>query len=569
MSNSISNKLEFVKNLIEECNYEEVLQIIKDIEQREDLTPEEMLRILNYKSGAYLGIGQPKKSFEIAEELYQKSQKLNLPHFSVDALFRKEWVLSLGEHSEFAKILVQHESLFNSIPRDDSREYKEREARLLLMKGVLNFWSGNNDVALKHHTESINLSEQIDSISLKYGNFGSMAYIYDDIGEIAHAIEYGEKALSFIPDQNNFAVIARKATIYSRLGMSYYRKGDLDRALEYNIQCLELYKTAKAIGGIGLGGSYANIIRILLAKKDLNQARNYLQKSKEDFEYFESTGNYNELRGYQIYKILFYEFAKALVLKNSDRMRERVEAETILKKIIEEVDPNEILYEYYQHESRVNAIVNLCDMLLDKLAESNNPEILNEINPYITYLITIAENKPSYSLLAETYLLQGRLALIHLNLGEARHLMTKAQMIADEHGLQLLAQQISYEHDKLLEELEIWQTYKNSQISLSERIKHSGVANILEVMEKRRVIDVPEFEAEFPILLAIMSKTGYLVLTNPFSPDIRFDEKRIGEFVSFFNTISDQMFSESLDRAKFGEHTILLKAHDSLSICYL
>jgi hypothetical protein len=29
------------------------------------------------------------------------------------------------------------------------------------------------------------------------------------------------------------------------------------------------------------------------------------------------------------------------------------------------------------------------------------------------------------------------------------------------------------------------------------------------------------------------------------------------------------MFSESLDRAKFGDHTILLKAHDSLSICYL
>ncbi|MHA2473670.1 MAG: tetratricopeptide repeat protein, partial [Promethearchaeota archaeon] len=513
MPNFISDKLELVKNLVEGRKFKEGLQIIKDIEQREDLTPEELLRTLNYKSWACLGIGQPKKSFEIAEELYQKSQKLNLPLFSVDALFRKEWVLSLGRHNELVKILVQHESLFNSIPRDGSKEYKEREASLLVMKGIVNFWSGNNDVALKYHTESIKLSEEIDSITLKGWNFGSMAYIYNDIGEINLAIEYGEKALSLFPDQ-------KLVTTYSRLGMSYYRKGDLDRALEYNIQCLEIYKKGKAIGGIGIGGAYANIIKILLAKKDLNQAQNYLQQFKEDVEDFESTGNYNELRGYQIYKILFYEFANALVLKNSDRMRDRVEAETILKNIIKEVDPNEILYEYYAHESRVNAIVNLCDMLLDKLVESNNPEILNEINPYIIYLITIAENKPSYSLLAETYLLQGRLALVHLNLGEARHLMTKAQTIADEHGLQLLAQRISYEHDKLLEELEIWQNYKNSKISLSERIKHSGVVNVLEVMEKKRAIDVPEVEAEFPILLTIMSKTGYMVLTNPFSPDI-------------------------------------------------
>ena len=46
------------------------------------------------------------------------------------------------------------ERLFNSIPRGDSIEYKEREASLLFMKGVVNNWIGNNDVALKYHSEN-------------------------------------------------------------------------------------------------------------------------------------------------------------------------------------------------------------------------------------------------------------------------------------------------------------------------------------------------------------------------------------------------------------------------------
>lgn len=60
-----------------------------------------------------------------------------------------------------------------------------------------------------------------------------------------------------------------------------------------------------------------------------------------------------------------------------------------------------------------------------------------------------------------------------------------------------------------------------------------------------------------------------MVLTNPFSVEIPFDENRVGEFISFFSSISDQMFSKSLDRAKFGEYTLLLKTLDSISICYL
>jgi MFS family permease len=96
-----------------------------------------------------------------------------------------------------------------------------------------------------------------------------------------------------------------------------------------------------------------------------------------------------------------------------------------------------------------------------------------------------------------------------------------------------------------------------------------GLFRISQMKPVETTEEADEIEPEYPVLLAIMSKAGYVVFTNPFSVDISFDEKRLGEFVSFYNSISDQIFSQSLDRAKFGDYTIILKVLDYITFCYL
>lgn len=78
------------------------------------------------------------------------------------------------------------------------------------------------------------------------------------------------------------------------------------------------------------------------------------------------------------------------------------------------------------------------------------------INPLITQLLKIAENQHSFSWLGETKLLQAKLALIQLDLEGGKSLYRQAQQIAEDHGLNLLAQKISNEHDILLEKTEEW-----------------------------------------------------------------------------------------------------------------
>jgi len=81
MPDSASNELALVKEFVNEGKFEEAFQHVEDLEQKENLSPEELLRTLNYKSWSYYGLGQIEIALKITQHLYQKSQELNMPLF--------------------------------------------------------------------------------------------------------------------------------------------------------------------------------------------------------------------------------------------------------------------------------------------------------------------------------------------------------------------------------------------------------------------------------------------------------------------------------------------------------
>jgi len=66
-----------------------------------------------------------------------------------------------------------------------------------------------------------------------------------------------------------------------------------------------------------------------------------------------------------------------------------------------------------------------------------------------------------------------------------------------------------------------------------------------------------------------MSKEGKIVLSNPFTADVTIDNAYFSEFLASCSTFCNQILSESFDRVKFGQHTVLITTLDSFSICYM
>jgi len=555
MSNSISTELILVKELINKGKFEEALQHIKDIEQKENLSPEETLRTLKYKGRSYSHLGQFENALKITENLFQKSQDLKMPFFSLDALLSREGIFySQQRFEEFFKTLKQHETLFESISREDSSEFQEREAGLLLWKAGREFHKGNLNLALDYQEKSLTLFEQVDPHSIYIPSIlgTGRSYVYTSKGELDLALECDEKALSLIPEGEYFILILLKTQVYRNMGMIFHQKGDLNRALEYYKRVLELQKKAENPMGMWMNASYSNIIAVLLSKKNFNQAQNYLQQLKQFNEKYENKFGY-----------LAYQIARASILKSSHRVRDLVKAEKILKKIVEEN-----LGDISLSLVAPRALIDLCDLYLRKFRLTNQMEILDDMHPLIDLLQRDARYSNSYSQLALAKLFQAKLALLQINMVEARKLLTEAQKIADEHDLQLLAGAISREHDRLLEELKLWGSFKKTQTSVADRLKLASIDDVMERLQGRGAIDNLELVYEESILLLIMDSSGMPYFNHSFVSDWDIDGI-FSAFMSAFNTFSSELFSKSIDRVKIGENTILINSVEPFLVCYV
>ena len=138
------------------------------------------------------------------------------------------------------------------------------------------------------------------------------------------------------------------------------------------------------------------------------------------------------------------------------------------------------------HEENISALLQICDLLLIELCNSNDLEVLDEIQPYINQLLDIAEHQSSYKLLAETYLLQSKLSLITLDIKKARRFLTQAQQIAERFGLSRLKTLVSNEHNRLLKQSSMWEKLKESNAPLTERMELAQVSEQMDQMMRNR-----------------------------------------------------------------------------------
>jgi tetratricopeptide (TPR) repeat protein len=411
----------------------------------------------------------------------------------------------------------------------------------LYLIGSIHFTKGDFDQAILSYKQALEIdnTSNLTNYAINY----RLGRIYGLKGELDLALEFYEKAFTYSKAMDHKH--ANIAANWVNIGSVYRMKGNYDKAVEVLKQSLEL--KIEDIYYFRL--SLFWLVLINLDRNLRNEAEYNLSLLKEQSDKIQSK--------------LFtqtYQLANSLVMKASGRTRDRYEAENLLKQIVE----GEIL----EPEIYILSLVSLCEFLIEELENSNDLQVIDEINPVIARLMEIAEKQHSYSVLAETNLLQGRLALIMLNLNDARSFLTTAQKIADEHGLQLLAQKISHEHDELLEELETWQSLKKKKASVSKRLKLASVDGVMNRMLGKRAVEPPAMIEEEPIMLLIMDTSGNTFFTHIFAMDWDYDDL-FSSFMSAFNTFSSEIFSKSIDRIKIDENLILISPIEPFLICYV
>jgi tetratricopeptide (TPR) repeat protein len=525
----------------------------------------------------------------LGDTIYKEGQKCNDNLQSFDGLwFIITGLAIVGKFEEVFKLLEKAKSVIKSISNVSKKIITQRKARLSLTKAFVGLHADKVDLVEKSLVWILDSQEKFDkSFEVVWTNLIMASYLLRVKNKLDLCREHIKKALSLAKEIKfkHYWI----ATCYLYLGASYGSVGEIDKSLESNKKSLELFKKIKSSFNIAIvlnnmGDIYGEMGEYELAVECFEECINLLEQIPQGFfsiqgaieglitlavehgdneraqkYYLRLEGIYNLKRNDRIE--FGYKFAKALILKTSSRIRDKAKAEELFKELIE----TETIF----FDTNIKAHIHLCDILLTEYRIENNNEVLNELNYFISRLLDIAEKQHSYLVFCEAFILRAKLALINFNMKTARRYLTEAQKIADSYGIKRLAMKTSYEHDELLKQINLWEKLKESEASLGERWKLTGLNEQMENMVKRRMVEVPEISKEDPVMLLILTEGGNLIFSKKFLEDFSFEDDILGGFLTTINYVISEVFSEGLDRAVFGQYTLLMMPIQPFLVCYI
>ena len=528
-----------------------------------------------------------KELIKCGEEMFKEAQKNDNNLQALDGLFFQIFGLSKTyEYNEAHQLIEKAEILSTLIPTTSKRGLIQKKARISVLKGRVNLDDKNLDLGEKILEEILNSAEEIGkSFEIVWANLLMARIMFQVKHSLNLSLEYSNKALLMAKEikYNHYWI----AYCHIIIGLANYYFCEYDTSLKHRLKSLEIAKKinnnwfiAWNINDIGviysIIGDYDIAIEYfkesLLYREDYQNIHVPLHNlllaalEKDDVElaqkYFNRLENYhNQKKASLTYMPATYSFSKALMLKRSSRIRDIAKAEEILKNIAET--------ENEWPEWNIDASIHLCDLLLAEFRLNKNEEVLDEVNYYLTNLLTLAEKQHSYLVFCETFILKAKLALLNFDLKSSRRFLTQAQNIAESYGIKRLAMKISYEHDILLKQTKIWEKLKETKSSIAERWKLADLNEHINDLVKKRMVATPELSNEEPILLLIISEGGIPFFSHLFEKEMELESHLLGGFLTTIDYFIKETFSEGLNRASFGEHTLIMEAISPFLICYI
>jgi tetratricopeptide (TPR) repeat protein len=523
----------------------------------------------------------------LGEKMYNDGQLLNNNLQSFDGLFfiliAKITDLIL-EDAVFERF-KEADKLLKMITVSRKEDFPIRECRLNLLKALAYLMSGNLDLADPSLKLVLQLKNELrNTFEIVWVHVLMARRMLQGEMQYDHALKYAKKALNLAKNIkfNHFWI----AICYVGIGAVNYALGEFDISLRYAMKALMMYKKINnkwfyAVSLNNIGNIYAEMGEYNMALKYLEESLLLWEQGLANIEPCLDSlisvalkkGNYELAQNYfrkleKLYQQkdnphleLIYKYNKALMLKYSARIRDKAKAETLLKEVIET--------KLFAFDLKIDAIVHLCDLYLTEYRLSQDQEVFDELNLYITKLLLFANESHSFSVFCETVILQAKLSLLRFEIKAARQFLTQAQKTAETYGMKRLAIKISNLHDELLKRAHQWEKLKLTEASLSERIELAGIIEQMEKMVKKQNVEPPKFIEEEPVFLLIISEGGVPIVSHSFIQDRSFEDHLFGGFLTTINSFITKSFSEGLDRASFGEYTLILRSLVPFFICYI
>jgi len=400
--------------------------------------------------------------------------KMYLQSFSI----RKE----LGNEIEIASSLMNIGNLHQMRSDKQSLEYYKQCLEILEKIGntkniaycINNMGNDYRDLgdlnqALDCYQKGLAFFEKLDSKQDIAGATENVANIFLLKGKLSKALEFHQRCLSLRQRIGNSQEIASSLKNISTV---YHQKGELDLAVKYLRDC---YNLEEEIGNVyPLSNTLVNLISVMISidAQEFKQHLSIDQVNETTHFYFNKLENIFQSNPD---KIIFqrFLFAQALLLRNKETEVEKIEAQQIFEKISQEA---------IEHELAVLALVNLCDISLEKFIFTGNQNVKSKLEEQIESILKIAQKGQLLGVILTIHLLKGKLGLLTLKEQMAEQLFQQVISQSQELGYEFLEKQSKKELQKLKKYDTIDIIVEKMQTTIEKRLQKEEQADILNYL---------------------------------------------------------------------------------------
>ncbi len=540
MSSSFEKQLKKVDQLIVHGKFKEADEIIEEAIKKQNISKEEKLRFLAFKSELELYFGNFNDSIKFAEMILKENKGDDNLLIEVDALTWKA-VSSFfnGRTNDCLEAFEKGLTTINSVKNLPAKAVAKRKARLLVWQSFAILLLGDFNRALEIVLEAFPISEKSGYKNIVCQNLITIGECYYKLGNLDRQTEYFEKAFAIATALENKFLIAFSTFYLTRthnwirefevveelfkkalslaeeigakmlygmkndFGMFYHMSFQFDKALKYLHEAIEAAPLFEYMTTAIIGNTYYMKYDFKKAKEYYLKSMIYCEKINDRFilpvtlynlihinlelnnfsrakQYLNRLKELNEETGFERINHI-YRFSTISVLKASGNINDLVKAAELLNEFLAE--------ERFSTFNKLSVLYSLLEIRLKELQLSPNADNLKEVQKRLFHLEVEAEDRQLRRFLADVYRLQSQLALVELEMNKAIELLEKAQSIAKEIDVELLKIEIKRDREKIDQQLKMVQKYQEQKAPISETIKLVSLENTAKSIKQETVLE--------------------------------------------------------------------------------
>ena len=577
-----------IEELVLEGKYSDALPEIELLSQNVSLSHHKKFLLSLLKAEIYTTKSEPKRAEQIALTIFENIPQNANPFYKIDMLLTLIDVYnSLGDHVYELKFIEECEQLLKKVTTnstDYNLNLRKITSWLYKARNKLNF--GNRIQGLEFAQKAVTFSKEVAYIPGLAHAYSLIGFYHGVLGNLAESLNYRLQALELYKKVKDKRFIAY---ILDLIGTIYMDQGDEDTALKYQLEVLNLSKSIDNKYIIGYNTRMIGIIHFY--KGEFENSLYYLKNAVVKFEEVEHDDGTADCLWILIYISVLvhdemiinkyfekfkdiigrvkdnkfidqrYQFSEAIILKSSNRLANKIKAQELFQQLYAEEGV------FYQIKNF--SILSLCELFLDELKATGNKELLVEIKSLISKLIDFATAQHVYTDLIRAYIILSRVVLLEFDIKHSQNLLTLAQNIAEEKGLKFLTLFVSKELDDFTAKSSQYMELIQKHVTINDLIELMFPEDNLAQLLYKRTVTMLNLQPETPVMFLIVINTGLCLFSQSFTGTTSTDDQLVAGLLTAINQFSGEIFSQTIDRIKFHEYTLLLKAKEPFLFCYL